>query len=151
MAKLVWPIISDLVGTSVGVNFESVARWWLSDKKNSTINVVCTAVLWALWKLRSELCFLGENVARREGYLEESGSGSRSLESSFQRCNKPTSGKKRHNPEQDERRTSSHRLEMKSKLLKLGDYPSPPQKERELFDGEQAGICNQLILKFLGA
>jgi hypothetical protein len=34
--------ISELLNVSVGTDFESVARWWLSNNKNSVINVVCT-------------------------------------------------------------------------------------------------------------
>ena len=60
MAKLVWPIISDLVGAQVGTDFESVARWWLSNNKNTALNVVCGVVLWAIWKLRNEMCFQGK-------------------------------------------------------------------------------------------
>jgi hypothetical protein len=29
VAKIVWSTISDLLGVCVGVDFESVARWWL--------------------------------------------------------------------------------------------------------------------------
>jgi hypothetical protein len=60
VAKIVWSTISDLLGVCVGADFESVARWWLSNNKNSMINVVCTATLWSLWKLRNELCFQGK-------------------------------------------------------------------------------------------
>ena len=60
VAKLIWPIISDIIGVQVGVSFESVARWWISEKRNSLINTVCTAVLWAIWKLRNEICFQGK-------------------------------------------------------------------------------------------
>jgi hypothetical protein len=48
VAKLVWSGISDLLNVSVGSDFESVARWWLSNKKNTVINVVCTATLWSI-------------------------------------------------------------------------------------------------------
>jgi hypothetical protein len=60
VAKLVWEVISELLNTSVGSDFESVARWWISNNKNSVINVVCTATLWSIWKLRNSLCFQGK-------------------------------------------------------------------------------------------
>ena len=44
----------------MGADFESVARWWLSNKKNSTLNITCTAALWSLWKLRNYMCFQGK-------------------------------------------------------------------------------------------
>jgi hypothetical protein len=60
VAKLVWSGISDLLNVSVGSDFESVAHWWLSNKKNTVINVVCTATLWSIWKLRNAMCFQGK-------------------------------------------------------------------------------------------
>jgi hypothetical protein len=60
VARIVWPVISDIVDVSVGSDFESVAWWWLSNKNNPVINVVCTATLWALRKLRSDLYFQGK-------------------------------------------------------------------------------------------
>jgi hypothetical protein len=60
VAKLVWPVISEILGVSVGTNFESVARWWLSNEKNSVINVLCTATIWSLWKLRNDMYFQGK-------------------------------------------------------------------------------------------
>ena len=59
MAKLIWPAISSLLGVPVGADFESVARWWVSNNRNSGINIVCTATLWTIWKLRNDLCFQG--------------------------------------------------------------------------------------------
>jgi hypothetical protein len=60
VAKLVWEVISELLNTSVGSDFESVARWWISNNKNSVINVVCTATLWSIWKVHNSLCFQGK-------------------------------------------------------------------------------------------
>jgi hypothetical protein len=48
VVKLVWFGISDLLNVSIGSDFESVARWWLSNKKNTVINVVCTATMWSI-------------------------------------------------------------------------------------------------------
>jgi hypothetical protein len=55
VAKLVWPAISQILGVSVSLNFESVARWWLSNEKNLVINVLCTVVIWAIWKLHNDM------------------------------------------------------------------------------------------------
>ena len=40
VAKLIWPVISEMVGVEVGADFESVARWWLSNNKNAALNVL---------------------------------------------------------------------------------------------------------------
>ena len=42
VANLVLPYISELVGVTLGAEFESVARWWVGNDKNYAINVVCT-------------------------------------------------------------------------------------------------------------
>jgi hypothetical protein len=42
-----------------GVDFESVARWWISENKNSVLNMFSTAVLWVLWTVHNEMCFQG--------------------------------------------------------------------------------------------
>jgi hypothetical protein len=34
LPEIVWSTISDLLGACVGADFESVARWWLSNNKN---------------------------------------------------------------------------------------------------------------------
>ena len=57
VAKLIWPVIHEMFGVHAGNNFEFVARWWISNKNNSALNVVCIAILWALWKLRNDMCF----------------------------------------------------------------------------------------------
>ena len=60
VAKLVWPVISDMCGIRLGDGFDSIAKLWLSNSRNSAVNVVCAAVLWALWKLRNDMCFQGK-------------------------------------------------------------------------------------------
>ena len=60
VAKMVWSTISELVGTPVGADFESVARWWISNKNFFALNTTCTAALWSLWKLRNDMCFQGK-------------------------------------------------------------------------------------------
>ena len=41
----------------VGVDFESIGRWWISNNKNAVLNSTCAATLWSIWKLRNLLCF----------------------------------------------------------------------------------------------
>jgi hypothetical protein len=42
IAKKMWVVISEIVGKNVGTDFESVARWWLSDNKFKILNVCTT-------------------------------------------------------------------------------------------------------------
>jgi hypothetical protein len=50
-------IVSDLLGFNLGCDFESVARFWLANKRHGLTNVISAAVLWSLWKLRNEIYF----------------------------------------------------------------------------------------------
>lgn len=43
----------------IGCDYESVAKYWIANKKHLITNVVSSVVLWSLWKLRNELCFQG--------------------------------------------------------------------------------------------
>jgi hypothetical protein len=52
----VWKIISSLTSIDAQVTYESVARWWVSNKKNQANNLVHTAT-WAIWRCRNDLCF----------------------------------------------------------------------------------------------
>ena len=60
VAKAIWSEISILMDKEVGQDFESVARWWISNNKNEILNCVCASTLWVLWKLRNGLCFHGK-------------------------------------------------------------------------------------------
>ena len=59
VAVNVWRIISDMLSVELGCNYESVARFWIANKKHLITNVISSVVLWSLWKLRNELCFQG--------------------------------------------------------------------------------------------
>lgn len=53
----IWKIVSGLTGIDPLPTYEGVARWWVSNQKNQTINLVHAATLWAIWRCRSDLCF----------------------------------------------------------------------------------------------
>ena len=57
VARVSWDHLSEVLGTQIGTDFESVARWWVSEKNNSVLNTCSAALLWSLWKLRNDLCF----------------------------------------------------------------------------------------------
>lgn len=57
VAKQVWKVISEVCDRTVGTSFESVGTFWLSNRRNGVLNIVSSAVIWNLWKLRNDLCF----------------------------------------------------------------------------------------------
>ena len=63
-----WCHLSDIFDKNLGANFESVARWWVSNKKNTVLNTCCAALMWCSWKLRNDLCFQGKNGEARRIY-----------------------------------------------------------------------------------
>jgi hypothetical protein len=54
VAKLMWESISSLVGRDMGRNFESIGVCWLSSKSFISINVITSAALRVIWKLRND-------------------------------------------------------------------------------------------------
>jgi len=59
VAMHVWKFVSILLDRNVGFDFESVASLWITNKKYMVCNIVTSAVLWVIWKLRNSLCFQG--------------------------------------------------------------------------------------------
>ena len=57
VAKYAWSFIIDHFRVQKGTDFESVARFWISNKKNSALNIVSSAVLWCLWKYMNNIIF----------------------------------------------------------------------------------------------
>jgi hypothetical protein len=57
VARNVWSFISNYFQIRIGANFESVACFWVSNKKNSALNTISSAVLWCLWKYRKSMIF----------------------------------------------------------------------------------------------
>jgi hypothetical protein len=57
VARQVWLVVSEVAGFELGINYESIAKLWLCNKKFGVINIFSSAVCWGLWKLRNALCF----------------------------------------------------------------------------------------------
>lgn len=57
VAKQTWCLISEVVGVDLGDSFESIGTCWLSNKRHLVTNIVSSATLWSIWKLRNDLCF----------------------------------------------------------------------------------------------
>jgi hypothetical protein len=51
VAQNIWEMISDML------DFESIVRLWLNDKKYKFVNILNAVVLWSLWKTRNNMCF----------------------------------------------------------------------------------------------
>jgi hypothetical protein len=59
VTKCMWQVCFDVCGKQLGADFESVAKYWLHNKKLNCLNVLTTAVFWIIWKFRNEMCFQG--------------------------------------------------------------------------------------------
>ena len=55
----VWRLVAEVIGVNIGSDYESVGKLWVANKKHLVTNVISSAVLWSLWKLRNEFCFQG--------------------------------------------------------------------------------------------
>jgi hypothetical protein len=56
-AQNIWEMVSEVIGVSVGRDFEYVASMWIRHKNCRFINVGNAVVLWSLWKTRNNMCF----------------------------------------------------------------------------------------------
>jgi hypothetical protein len=57
--KHVWLVIPDILNMNIGGSYESVAKFWVANKKHVVTNFISAAVMWTLWKLGNEMCFQG--------------------------------------------------------------------------------------------
>ena len=56
VAQLLWVSVSQAINLNIK-SFIDVGAKWLSNKKFAAVNIMSSASLWCLWKLRNELCF----------------------------------------------------------------------------------------------
>jgi hypothetical protein len=61
VARQMWVYISLVLDVHCGNDFESIAKMWLSRKKFVVANILTSAALWGLRKLRNFLCFQNGN------------------------------------------------------------------------------------------
>jgi hypothetical protein len=52
-----WKMIAKLVGFELGMDYESIVKMLLCNKRFRVVNLINSAVCWGLWKLRNCLCF----------------------------------------------------------------------------------------------
>jgi hypothetical protein len=60
IAREIWQIISKFLSVSLGTDYMSIARFWLSNKKNAVLNSFCLATLWCIWKFKNDTIFNGQ-------------------------------------------------------------------------------------------
>ena len=60
VAKACWAYLADIFHIGFGNDFESVARWWVSNTRHKIMNCCSSVLMWCLWKTRNELCFQGK-------------------------------------------------------------------------------------------
>ena len=57
VARNLWQKICEITKVSEVNNMLSVSRWWISDKNHKFLNIIHTAALWSLWRMRNDICF----------------------------------------------------------------------------------------------
>lgn len=48
VARRLWQVVSDITGIATVTDLECIGRFWLSNKQNSLLNLVTSAVIWSL-------------------------------------------------------------------------------------------------------
>jgi hypothetical protein len=59
VAKSMWGVVAELTSWTEIVDFESMAKLWIRNKNLKAVNVLTTAVIWCIWKVRNDICFQG--------------------------------------------------------------------------------------------
>jgi hypothetical protein len=59
VTQIMWGVVAKITGLPEILDFESMAKLWLRDKRLKAMNVFSTAVVWCIWKVRNEICFQG--------------------------------------------------------------------------------------------
>ena len=61
VAKVLWAYMFEIFHIPLGSDYESIARWWISNKTYKVMNCFSAALMWCLWKFRNEMCFQGKS------------------------------------------------------------------------------------------
>lgn len=60
VAKILWGYLVEIFHHPLGIDFESAARWWVSNAKHKIMNGCSATLMWSLWRFRNEMCFHGK-------------------------------------------------------------------------------------------
>ena len=71
VATLMWKYLYDIFNIQIGVNFESIARWWISNKKNSVLNMCGACITMVHLETKKRYVFSGEELEGREGTTKQ--------------------------------------------------------------------------------
>lgn len=78
VAKSVWDFVSEFFQTSEISCFADICAFWRQHKSKPVLNMVITASLWSIWRLRNEFCFqcspwrsLNCVLVKLNGYLHQ--------------------------------------------------------------------------------
>jgi hypothetical protein len=61
VVRILWNAILNIFDIHLEIDFESVARWWISNTKCSAVNIFSSAIMWLVWSQRNELYFQGRS------------------------------------------------------------------------------------------
>jgi len=48
VAKVCWSCLADIFHIDLGIDFEYVARWWVSNNRHKVMNYCSAALMWCL-------------------------------------------------------------------------------------------------------
>jgi hypothetical protein len=105
-----WKTISDVFGISIGSDFLSIARWWISNDKNAVLNTFSFVSMdFTEWIL-----FSGENMVWAGRCLVKGNHKRQKVAASLQGCSYISPGPKPAATGKNKRRASTDRLVMSS-------------------------------------
>jgi hypothetical protein len=57
VAKQCWRLMSEILNVRIENSLADIGSLWFSSKRNVVVNIITSATLWCIWKLRNECCF----------------------------------------------------------------------------------------------
>jgi hypothetical protein len=69
IAQVIWDELCDMACLPLVTDFESVRSMWIKGKKYKAYNILTSAVIWSIWRLRNKFCFQGAVWSRVEVVL----------------------------------------------------------------------------------
>jgi hypothetical protein len=69
VARIVWGNICEITDLPLIKDFESLGTMWVKGKKFKAFNVLSSALIWLIWKMRNNICFQGVCWSKVEDVL----------------------------------------------------------------------------------